>query len=81
MDDPTTPTGLAVPASWPGPTVDLRLAARAARYLRDNGLEPHAIATALQNELDVPAGEALRLATGRCRPAPPVPQALLATTT
>lgn len=64
MIDLTVPSRLDPSAGWPEPAVDLGFAARAAGYLRDQGLNSDAIVAALCAELDVPACEAIRLARG-----------------
>ena len=63
MPDPTAPTDLDAPLSWPEAGPDPAFAARAAEYLRRNGLDPRAIVVALRAELGLSTADASRLAS------------------
>ena len=55
MIDPTAPTDLDSPLDRIGSDTDPEFVARAAQYLREQGLDSQAIVVALQAEFELPA--------------------------
>lgn len=62
MIDPTAPADLDSPLDRIGSGTDPEFAARAAQYLRDQGLDSQAIVVALRTEFELPTSDAIELA-------------------